>query len=84
MSPSAIVVDEAPQNPAGCQTGCGRLALERHEGPDGSVWLCGSCGMRARLSLRQEVVKEEIAAMCALPFERLAAFREGQRRRIYG
>lgn len=70
--------------PASCAVKrCDLLALERHTGPAGVVWLCGRCGMSARLKLRAEVIGEEIADAIAAPFKRLALFREEQRRRIY-
>jgi coenzyme F420-reducing hydrogenase gamma subunit len=60
--------------------GCPNLALERHEGPTGAVWLCGKCGATARRNLADEAAKEAILEALAAPFERDSARRAGRAR----
>lgn len=65
-----------PAPPAtGCQTGCGKLALERHDTASGPAWICGACGMRARLAARNAALEQLIAEALSEPLERWAEFR---------
>lgn len=63
--------------------GCTNLALERHEGPAGAVWLCGSCGRIARRNLAEEAAKEKVAEMVAELLRPMAELHQRNRERIY-
>lgn len=72
----------APDLSATCQVqGCTHLAIEQLDGPDGPVWLCGSCAMLARHRLKDEAAHDAILDAVAAPLERAAAFHHGKRSR---
>lgn len=64
--------------------GCSSLALERHEGPSGAVWLCGSCGRIARRNLAAEAAKQAFADAVAELYRPTLEHYERMRARIYG
>lgn len=81
-TPPLVETPAAPE--CACRVvGCVLIALERHEGPNGVVWLCGKCGMTARRNLREAKLNEEITDLMAAPFKRLTMLRQEQRERQY-
>lgn len=64
--PQVFEEPTATKEPWMCRVvGCVSLALERHEGPGGVVWLCGSCGRIARSNLAVAAAKEAFAERVA-------------------
>lgn len=49
-----------PEDTSCMVKGCPHLALARHEGPNGVVWLCGRCDMTARRNLAAEAARQKI------------------------
>lgn len=73
------------KQPWACRVvGCSSLALERHEGPNGAVWLCGSCGRIARANLAAEAAKQAFADSVVALYKPTLERYERRRRGIYG
>lgn len=82
--PTLAPTTREPDDASCLVVGCTNLALERHEGPMGVVWLCGSCGRIARANLAAEAAKEALAEEIVALHQPAMEHYARARKRIYG